>query len=529
MIEAAEQDLRADSLRMFASQVARPLRRIAREGPNLGDDALADAIEDFIASRLRPMAHVLHPVSVRLGLIPAMRSLNPEISVDATPTLARMDADGVLLDDEVRLQLYRWIRGGLSEEGPSRAALVMRGRDLEVSLHPATSTSIDAVQATAGLRLLGPGLIAAPLRGQVVEVAVESDQPRTHSSGRPRYRLRELLTVPFPNRLLLVALLSIGSSPFQFVLYRWAPSAGTLLAALASALAPIVVVLVLDRLPPPRHTLAGAWRVIGEWLAISAAAAFALLAVGTAYSVLPPGIDEWGLALFRMSYRFGIPGLMVTLSYGLVVVAHRRLRRAEEALQHEDRRRIAILAASRQLDRDVAEALHRTVQGRLAAAVVMLRLGQRDEAWDQVIEMSTVEIPWLLERMGDAPASRALVPDPPIGLTVVQMDDLPVDESTFGLLARAVGEVAVNARRHGGAATLVVSVVVDKDRCLLICEDDGSGVKEPITPGLGTRLLDDAAAAAGGSWRMERSDQGCRVVLDVPTSTTARGLASSSV
>jgi hypothetical protein len=32
LIEAAEQDLRGDSLRMFASQVARPLRRIVREG-----------------------------------------------------------------------------------------------------------------------------------------------------------------------------------------------------------------------------------------------------------------------------------------------------------------------------------------------------------------------------------------------------------------------------------------------------------------------------------------------------------------
>jgi len=159
----------------------------------------------------------------------------------------------------------------------------------------------------------------------------------------------------------------------------------------------------------------------------------------------------------------------------------------------------------------------------------MLRLGQRDEAWAQVIEMSSVEIPWLLERMGDAPANRVLVPDPPIGLTVIQMDDLPFDQSTFGLIARAVGEVAVNARRHGGASTLVVSVVVDKDRCRLICEDDGSGMKEPITPGLGTRLLDDTAAAAGGAWRIERSRRGCRVVLDMPMDTRTTGLASSVV
>ena len=529
MIEAAERDLRAESLRMFAIQVARPLRRILSDGPELDNDALADRLEEFIEVRLRPMAHVLHPVSVRLGLIPAMRSLNPEVSVDAAGSVERMDADGTLLDDDVRLQLYRWIRTGLPHQGPSRAALVVRGRDLEVSLHPQTRAPVDAVQAAAGLRLLGPGLVAAPLRGQVVEVAVEQDQPRTHSSGRPRYRLRELLTVPFPNRLLLVVLLSIGSSPFQFVLYRWGPSAGTLLATLASALAPIAVVLVLDRLPPPRHTLAGAWRVIGEWLAISAAAAFALLAVGTAYSVLPHGIEEWGLTLFRMSYRFGIPGLMVTLSYGLVVVAHRRLKRAEEALEREECRRIEILGQSRQLDRDVAEALHRNVQGRLAAAVILLRLGQRDEAWAQVLEMASVEIPWLLERMGDSPEERVLLWDPPMGLNVIQLGDLPVDQQTFGLLRRAVGEVAVNALRHGGATTLLVAVEVEHDRCRLVCEDNGSGIDEPVVPGLGSRLLDDTVVALGGAWRMEQSAVGCRVVLEVPLPVNSRGLASLAV
>lgn len=526
MIEAAEQDLRAYSLRMFAAQVARPLRRIVSEGPHLSDEALADTIDDFIASRLRPMAHVLHPVSVRLGLIPAMRSLNPQVAVDATPTVARMDADGVLLDDEVRLQLYRWIRGGLPAEGSSRAAFVMRGRDLEVSLYPTSSTSIDAVQAAAGLRALGPGVIAAPLRGQLAHVPVVNAQPGTQPRRRVRYRLRDLLTVPLPSRLPLVAMLSLAAAPYQFVVYRWAPSVGTILPTIACAIAPIVMVLLLDRLPPPKQSIAGAWRVVGEWIAIAAASSLTLTAVGSAYGVLPPGPAEWFLTFFRISYRYAIPGLLVTLTYGLVIESRRRLRRAEDALQQEDRRRIDILDASRQLDRDVAEALHRTVQGRLAAAVVMLRLGQRDEAWAQVIEMSTVEIPWLLERMGEAPAGRVLVPDPPLGLTVIQVDDVPVEEGTFGLIARAVSEVAANARRHGGASTLVISVEVDGSHCRIVCEDDGRGVQGSAPPGLGSRLLDEAVV--GGSWRMENAPRGCRVVLEVPLEIKERDLASSS-
>lgn len=535
MLEAAEFDLRSESLRMFATQVARPLRRIVREGPGLGNSELADRLDAFIEERLRPMAHVLHPVSVRLGLISAMRSLNPEVTVDATATVERMDADGLLLDDEVRLQLYRWIRSGLPSQGASRAALVIRGRELQVSLHPAEAAALDAVQTAAGLRLAGPGLVSVPLRGQVADVVVPTVSLPAPSVRSSRYRLRDLVTVRLPSRLLLVALLSIGSAPLQFVVYRWSPSVGTVLASVACALLPIAMAALLNLLPPARDSLAGGWRVLGEWLAIAAAAGLGLVVVSTAYGVLPVDPREWALIFFRMSYRYAVPGLMVTLSYGLVVRSQGRLARAQEALRAEEERRIAILAEARQLDRDVAEALHRNVQGRLAAAVIMLRLGQRDEAWSQVMEMASVEVPWLLERMGEAQLGRVLVPDAPMGLTVIQVDEVPMDQSAFAMLSRAVSEVAVNARRHGGAATLVISVRTGEGRCRIVCDDDGSGMPDAIAPGLGSRLLDETTAALGGSWRSESAEPGCRVIIDLPASivdgggATARARASSVV
>ncbi len=523
MIEAAEQDLRADSLRMFAAQVARPLRQIVRDGPGLDDAELADRLDDFIETRLRPMAHVLHPVSVRLGLISAMRSLNPEVMVDATPTVQRMDSDGVLLDDEVRLQLYRWIRAGLPSQGASRAALVIRGRELQVSLHPSTPVPLDAVQSAAGLRVLGPALVSAPLLGQAAEVSVLGDALATPSAKPARYRLRDLLTVPLPIRLVLVAALSIALAPLQFIVYRWSSSPVTILAALSGALAPIAMAWLLGRLPPPSRSIAGAWRVVTEWLVIAAASAFALAGLGTVFALLPPGPNEWWLIFFRVTYRYAAPGLMVTLSYGLVVESQRRLGRARQALEVEEQRRIEILGESRQLDRDVAEALHRNVQGRIAAAVIMLRLGQRDEAWTQVIEMASVEVPWLLERMGEARTRLALVADPPAGLTVMQLDDPPVDQQTFDLVAGAVGEIAVNARRHGRASTLVVSAHATDGRCLIVCQDDGVGMPTDVVPGLGSRLLDDTAAALGGSWSMEPAHPGCRITLDIPLLDAAHG------
>jgi two-component sensor histidine kinase/multisubunit Na+/H+ antiporter MnhE subunit len=528
MIEAAEEGLRAESLRTFAGQVAEPLRAIVRDGSALSDDELADRIDEFIEVRLRPLAHVLHPVSVRLGLIAAMRSLNPDITVDSSATVERMDADGVLLEEEVRVQIYRWIRAGLPAGGASRAALVVRGRELHVSLHPAIPNPVDAVQAAAGLRLLAPGVVSVPLRGQsrdVGSVPAPSAAVPIRTSG---YRLRDLMTVPIPMRLVLVTVLSIGSAPLQFVVYRWSPSPGTLLASLACALAPIAMVLLLDRLPPAAPSLAGAWRVLAEWLAIAAASGIGFAAVGTAYGVLPQRPAEWALILLRMSYRYAIPGLMVTVSYGLVARSRARLAGAQEALQVEERRRIAILSEARQLDRDVAEALHRTVQGRLAAAVIMLRLGQRDEAWAQVIEMASVEVPWLLERMGETPSGALLVPDPPLGLSVVQVDDVPVDAATFALLRRAVGEVALNARRHGRASALVIAVESRQGRCRVVCEDDGAGLSPSAVPGLGSRLLDDTAATCGGTWWREPMDSGCRVVIEVPAVAMEPVRASSS-
>lgn len=532
LIESAENDLRAESRRLLASEVAAPLGEIVREGEAISDEDLADRLDDYIATRLRPMAHVLHPVSVRLGLIPAIRGLNAGLTVDASPTAERMDSDGTLLDNDVRLQVYRWLRESLAVSGASRAALIMRVRSLEISIHPPTGAPIDAVQAAAGLREVSSGVITAPLRGQSVAIDWTDTglaEPPVERSPRPRYRIRDLLTVPYPHRMFLVILLTIGAAPFQFVLYRWTLSFGSVLAVVMLAAFALLATYLLDRLRPPRATLLGACRVVLEWLAIAVAAALGLLVAGILFDILPPGPGEAGLAIFRMSYRFAIPGLLVALSYGLLVVAQRQLTLANEALEVEERRRERILAESQHVDRDVAEALHRTVQGRLAAAVVMLRLGQRSDAWAQVVDMAKVEVPGLLERLSDAGPDGLLVVEAPIGLSVVQVGDLEVSPAMRADVQRALGEIAVNARRHGRASMLVVYASCEDDRCVLICEDDGVGPTELSAPGLGSRLLDDTVTRYGGQWRMEPANPGCRIVLELPLPVSPLGLASSGV
>ena len=525
-LEAAEFSLRAESRRLLKEEVAAPLGKIVEAGTSLGNAQLADELDDFIGERLRPMAHVLHPVSVRLGLIPALRSLDPRCLIAASPTVERMDSDGVLLDDDVRLQVYRWMRENLPESGGSSTALVIRGRELEVSIHPSKDRRLDAVQLVAGLRRVREGVIAAPLRGQVTEwVDIEADPFADAPPRRERYRLRDLLTITLPRRLLLVFLLTLGSAPLQFVVYQWAVTPAALIASAGLALAPLVTTYLLDRLPSPRHTLTGAWRVVGEWFLIALAAVLGVAVPATIFGLFPEGAAEWVLMAFRMSYRYLLPGLAVVASYGLVVVAQRRLEQANIALAGERQRRVEILAESQRLDRDVAEALHRTVQGRLAAAVVMLRLGDRESAWKQIVDMATVEVPELLSRLGERASTSALVVDPPMGLSVVQIGDVALDGRMLEDARSVLGEVAVNARRHGRATVLVIRVDRTTDGWRLACEDNGLGITDASTPGLGSRLLDETVARYRGSWSIEPMDQGCRVTIVLPVTTS--DLASS--
>ena len=525
LLEKARRRVAAESMDRLRIEVVRPLRSIVRRADSLNDAELAGELDRFVSERLRPLAHRLHPVSVRAGLIPALRSLDAEITIDAPAAIERLDSDGVLLDEDVRLQLYRWIRQAMEDGRSTRVALVMRSRTLEASVHPARSAPLlDPVQIVAGLRSSTRGTVAAPLRGQSTPLEDVVGQVSAHHTGasgtiRPIHRL---FTVPLPGLVGIVALLSASGFFTQLVLWSQPLSIPALGTAIAWSLTPVVVAALFVRLPAPRPTLAGAVRVVAQWvfIAVSAALAFRVCVqvFGDDYTV----IDSPGLVLFRGLYRFTLPGLGLVVAHGLRVAAHHNLGQANAALRSESARQQEILDESQGLDRDVAEVLHRDVQGRLSAAIVLIRLGDRQRAWQQVVDLVDREIPSLRSRLREASGVReALIPDPPEGLRVEEQVSVSgIPSALHDDICRCASEIALNAVRHGGATRLVVSRVdahpdSGEARVVLAFDDNGSGLSAGASSGLGSRLLDEVADRWAGSWRLESGDPGCRVVLDL--------------
>lgn len=145
----------------------------------------------------------------------------------------------------------------------------------------------------------------------------------------------------------------------------------------------------------------------------------------------------------------------------------------------------------------------------------------------QIVAMATVEVPELLGRMGGDLSVRTLVVDPPMGLSVVQVGDSTFEGDMLVEMRSVLGEIAVNARRHGQASSLVIAIEHGQAGWRIRCEDDGRGMSEGASPGLGSRLLDETVARYGGSWSLEPGERGCRVVIDLPAAVIEPALASS--
>lgn len=145
-----------------------------------------------------------------------------------------------------------------------------------------------------------------------------------------------------------------------------------------------------------------------------------------------------------------------------------------------------------------AEAPHRTVQGRVTAIALLLRLDRRKEAERELDTLTRGTLPELEAKQGEWMQVEVAESEHAIEVSGLQViDDIDwsairsQDEVLTARLRRAVDEIAINARRHGHATTLDVTLFRNETHLVVSCADNGEGPSATLSRGLGSAILDD--------------------------------------
>jgi len=198
------------------------------------------------------------------------------------------------------------------------------------------------------------------------------------------------------------------------------------------------------------------------------------------------------------------------------------LRQLRERVSATQARTSAQEAETARIRKEVAAALHGTVQSQLLAsaaglnqpriAELMTRSPQEGlEAALSSIDAatsSTIDIAERLERIERSWGSLMKV-------TITGVEHAQGTGHDKAVI-RVVEEALANAYRHGHAGIVDVSIAMDGNTVMIRVIDDGDGLPTEIRPGLGSAVLESLAP---GTWSLTRSSSD-RTVLDVVLSGT---------
>ena len=525
LLVEAERDRFANYAHVLQVEVSDGLDEVAERAPRLSDVELADAINGFVSRVMRPLAHLLHPVTVRAGLIPALRALGPRFDVRADAQVEADDARGILLDEHVRHQTYRWLRHVQPANSVTTITFACEADVLTVVTRGmGSSRPLDAIQRVAGLRLVGADTLIAPLAGAASPDVTEPTDSVPVQRRRP-LRMPSLAAAPVIS-LPLVLLMGLVSLAVQTYLAPPQLGPADFLANVVSFASALVVALVLRAAPVPTSPRAASLWVLGCWLAIGLAAA---LSAALVVLVLSPTAVDFSIVasiLVRGILRYVLAGVIFQAARGYAAQAEADGERVRDSIAARRRERERVLGLTDRLDRLISESLHRSVQGRLAAASLLAAMGRRDEAMRELEGIRTTTLPVLIEQLSSADLNSALAEDSATTRSGILDDRVDWDalerwQPQVGSdLRKVVGECVVNAQRHGGAGRVVASVTHDGHQVVLRCVDDGVWAQAQVAPGLGSQIFDEVAARHGGSWSLERTSDGTvftmRLVAPVP-------------
>lgn len=97
------------------------------------------------------------------------------------------------------------------------------------------------------------------------------------------------------------------------------------------------------------------------------------------------------------------------------------------------------------------------------------------------------------------------------------LDDVgPLPAAVEVVILRVASEALTNTVRHSGASTCRIVLRHVQGAVELTVEDDGAGIEEPNTVGVGLRSMRERVEEVGGRFRVERLAPGTRVSASVP-------------
>lgn len=496
--------------------VLRHLRAIRSMKGTRQPSTVADALETVVTRVIRPIGHAFHPLGLRNGVIAAIESLDPDIVVSVN---GDDGAEAARLPAWLRFDGFRLIR------------------------HLALLTSITSITVDEGSLTVRGDFRAVPDSAFAASSLVaEVDRSRSTLVVRPARMGTPQLRLPRGRDVTLskvVHAMTAGplvqpslSAALGVVILPMAPLSSPLGVSTAlrdsavSVSVALAMVSVLARTLPdsvkPRVVNALAVALMHAAVGVVAGVVYHLMHDdgsnrAAAIDILA-GVLTWG--------SVGLGSVMHSAAAKQVARETALLRDAEAAAR---RRRSDVDATTTVVEEHIATFLHRTLQGRLAAIVVLLRTERQDEAYAALDSLIDQDIPealvrirsgldWFVEarpthlQLGPPEAPLPITEDVPGGLLAV----LP--RRVVAGLSEVVAEAATNALRHGGASHLHVSLAAEGHEVVLRCYDNGRGVSGDWQPGLGSGIFDRTLSGLRGRWLLANSGSGTVLTVRVPLS-----------
>ncbi len=522
LIETATRIRDQREVDLITHEVWYPMVDLNHRVRDLDNGAAATEVELFIDRQLRPLAHQVHPVTLSRGIIPALRSVGFAIEADAS--VQTLDTRGDLIGDAARIEVFRWLQAvEMDADAPTTVEITKSGTEVLFAVHQGRCGGLDSLHRVAGLREAGVHAILAPEAGAEHAVLL----PHEPGPGASTRLLRRALlddwrwsSASIHPPLILVLALTAGAVPSIAFIASPRVTASAFIAPAAWIAIPVLIALALRVLPSVQAGPVGAAparpgsryretaRFVCVWIAFGLISGLLVAALDVRF-VPDTDSDIIWQEITRGLTRITLLGGAVTLAAEFAWNARRATAdvrgRLEVAYQHRDE----LLAKSQRKSEFIAQVLHRTIQGRMSAIALLFRGSDPSRAIDELDALTAKTLPDLLGRMIEekpvAPVADSGF-DSPLGLEVAV-----VAEESFAWTAsplrdrieEIIAEAGINARRHGHARRMSVQVIDQTDTVEVICTDDGRGIRESSSPGLGSRLFDTAVGDTG-SWTLQR-------------------------